>query len=278
MRSIATKRFSSLLLGSLGFTSIVFAGCQRSVNPIGGPFAPAGSSAPITGTGPLIPLGPMTGGTRVPPPSTGSSNLDNSYSATGPVTDGKLSMSDVVGSGTNSYVSVPTNSFRDSLGGMPIQDLSAQLSSPRMNTQPMSSGQQPYVSTLGDNRSNSAVGSGLATMQPGPVSLASATSFASPSLGANAMTPADRMRPIETGYSVTPPPRYRAIESSISTPQPSPVQSVVSGSQIDSWESPSTNNSNAGVANAVYSSPKQPASSQPTIDQPLPWRSPTLAR
>ncbi len=162
-------------------------------------------------------------------------------------------MADGVGGGNDPYVNAPSNGFRDSLGGMPIQDLTAQLSPAQ---------RAPYASSYVETNSAIPVGSGLAS-GANPVSLASATSFAASSPGANSNNPADRMRPMEPGYSVTPPPRYRGIESSISTPQPAPVQPVANRNQVDSWQTPAANNpaSGTGVANAAYTAPKQPTGS-----------------
>ncbi len=287
MRSVAITRFSKLLLGWLGIACLAFAGCQRSVNSVGGPFAPAGGSAPMTGSGPLIPLGPITGATRVPPPSTGSSNLDNSY-APPAAPSGGLSMNDALPRTPGAEVAAPANRYRDSLGGMPIQDLASQLSAAPTAQYP-----QNY-----NDQTQGAVGSGLAGGPTNSVALASATQSAPPQSFANsgapgygaaagATDPAARMRPIQYGYSVTPPPRYRGIESSISTPQPSPVQPLASSSMSDSWQSPSgpqptagngVASTGSGVVNAVYSSPKTGASTASTADAALPWRSPSVAR
>ncbi len=120
-----------LLLLPIGLLSL---GCQRSLNGslATGPFAPAGTATQVSNS-PLIPLGPISGATRVPPPATGSSSSGSNYLGAPSASNFDAIQSTSL-QAANSF-SPPAGSFRSSLGGMNVIDMTAQAQPPT-NYQP----------------------------------------------------------------------------------------------------------------------------------------------
>lgn len=269
-----------IVMPSIGLASV---GCQRSMNGsmATGPFAPAGSMAPA-GNSPLIPIGPVSGATRVPPPATGSSSSANGYqgAALSPSSNVGLA-SDVDANGqvaplnpNTGFAAAPSSqnaapaSFRSSLGGMPINDLTNQGSVPLPQAPPSSfaGGYQAGV-----------VGSGVAYP----------SSNAPLETSAWAQQPADLLRPIDTPYAAVPVPRYRGMEQ----PYNAAVQPAGGSVAADAWQTTLPNNPQANYPQpASVPAPVRQASLTPSTDPvgtdsafqtgtpSLPWRSPTTAR
>jgi hypothetical protein len=263
----------SILIPLIGLAS---AGCQRSMNGsmATGPFAPAGSMAPA-GNSPLIPIGPVSGATRVPPPATGSSSSANGYlgAAMSPAPNAGLVSSFDSGSNeaqwNQTMASAPPSSFRSSLGGMPINDLTNQGS--------VSLQQAPPSSFAGGNQAG-VVGSGVAYP----------ASYAASETSAWAQQPADLLRPIDTPYAAVPVPRYRGMEQ----PYNGAVQPAGGFVAVDSWQTtqpiypqenyPETASASAPVRQTSMTPSTDPIGNQSpafqTSSPSLPWRSPTTAR
>lgn len=129
---------------------LAFAGCQRATNPAIGPFSPTGNVNPVSSPT-LIPFGNFNEATRVPPPSTGSSQVSNGYSALAPNSPvayaaggdavnppaGTWFASDSGGNPVqppmNSVATnVPNEPPRVLLGGMPVNDLTVAMRDSRM--------------------------------------------------------------------------------------------------------------------------------------------------
>jgi len=262
------------------------AGCQRSMtgSMATGPFAPAGSMAPA-GNSPLIPIGPVSGATRVPPPSTGSSSPSNGYlgapsastfdaraATTLQANTGSTNSNANSGLGAtqfnpNTAMTPQPPSFRDSLGGMPVNDLTNQGPVPTIQAPPTSfAGSYPPA----------VVGSGVAYPTP---SAAAETS-------AWAQQPSDLLRPIEVPYAAIPVPRYRGMEPTPQQYAPA-VQPAGGFAAADSWQTtqpnyPSTPSSPPSVIQTSLVPSTDPVGTgRPTYQSagpPLPWRSPTTAR
>lgn len=304
-----------ILLPSLVAVSI---GCQRSMNgsSAGSPFAPAGSTS-TANSSTLFPVGPITGATRVPPPATGSANPGNSYlgtpSAAMPQSNSSLNSSFAAAPASFSAPAPtaasagPNDTFRNSLGGMPVIDLTAQAQSPAPGAiAPSSFAQGP------------AVGSGLASAQPAkpyaqPYAQPNMQPFAQPQrveTSAWAAQPSDLLRPIDGPYAAAPVPQYRGYgtptnvspASSIAVPSHSGVVPAGGATSSDPWQStqpvpasgyvatssgaapvgvraggPSTDPvTNAGASGSTPGSTSATTSS--ASSNSLPWRSPTTAR
>jgi hypothetical protein len=289
----------SLLFLSLPFLGLMTTGCQRSMNGsmASGPFAPAGTTAPAGGSQ-LFPMGPITGATRVPPPSTGSSSASNGYIGTPSASNFAApntmqaslnSGSPTAGPAPVDSVAVQGNSLRNSLGGMPVIDLTAQLS-PEQPPAPVYGsssfgGTAPQTSAQGyDSFASSApVGSGVY-----PAPYASETSV-------RTAQPSELLRPIDQPYAAVPVPRYRGIEPTAVAPNAYAAAPTVSPAggfpSTDAWQSvasqpvPAANYStgaNVGVTRSGPSTePVRQATNAPAaqVASPsLPWRSPTTAR
>lgn len=284
-------------------------GCQRSMNgsTAGSPFAPAGPTA-TANSSPLFPVGPITGATRVPPPATGSANPGNSYlstpSAAMPQSNSPPNSSFAAAPASFSATAPtaasagPNDTFRNSLGGMPVIDLTTQAQSP----------------AAGNVAQGTFMGSGPGNAPPvQPYAQPSMQPFGQPQpveTSAWATQPSDLLRPIDGPYAAAPVPQYRGYgtptnvspASSIAVPSHSGVVPAGGVTSSDPWQStqpvpasgyvatssgaapvgapaggPSTDpvtNSNAGASTPGSSTvPTSSASSSA-----LPWRSPTTAR
>ncbi len=249
---------------------LVGVGCQRSLGTgtASGPFAPAGTSA-VPSTSPLIPLSPITGATRVPPPSTGSSSAANGYLGT-PTALAPTSFADPASMQANND---PITGFRSSLGGMKINDFTAQVS-----PSPGPYAESSYIASA----PGQPIGSGV--YPSGPSSVPNANSL--PKNQVVAGQPADLMRPIDPGYVnqpfvSSPSPQYRGITSS-------PVQPAVGYAGNDAWQTvqPATSSQFSSRPSPATTVPGGPSTepvvpyqpSAQTANQSLPWRSPTTAR
>lgn len=302
-----------LLLPSLG---LVAGGCQRSMNGsmASGPFAPAGTAAPAGGSQ-LFPVGPITGATRVPPPPTGSATTNNSYisppSAASFGAPGSLPTSSLSANPSNhatatgvpaSFASNPaptaSDAFRNSLGGMPVIDLTAQTSAP---SNPSAVPGQAAPSGFAPNQQSAPYGQSAVGASPvGYGTVASASPVGSGVYQApnaietsvRASQPSELLRPIDTPFAAVPVPRYRGMEP---TPtgsfSASPSIQPAGGFTSDAWQSvpsqtvPATSYSSGATVgvtrNGPSTDPVTPNSNVPaaqTASPSLPWRSPTTAR
>jgi hypothetical protein len=191
---------SALICGAaIAFSS----GCQQHPGSPGGPYAASGTLAP-TASGPLIPLGPMTGATRVPPPPTGSSQVSNGYDGQGASgfaansPPGNFGQPGGLGQpSSGSFASTgplqsSASGARNSMGGMPVIDLTAGM----MNQAPPA---VIYDSPAPPADAVAAVGSGVApaswqvgpNIQPGPNISVPENDLAS------------RLRPLDSAQNVT---------------------------------------------------------------------------
>lgn len=270
-----------LLLILLPAACLLGSGCQRSVTgPLAsGPFAPAGTAVQ-SGSVPLIPLGPVSGATRVPPPATGSSSSSNSYMGTPSAanfgggaalasTPGGFSGGAVVSTGWPANPSVaPADSFRSTLGGMNVIDLT--------NQDPLPS--NPYLADpMVASYPAPPIGSGVAYPSGHAVQVSPA-----------GLQPADLLRPIDQPYAAVPVPRYRGMEDlSQQQPPPPPFNSGVrpagglSGLPSDAWQTVQPVAAQAISTRPATSSASPGPSTEPAIrtaNPSLPWRSPTTAR
>jgi len=260
----------SLLFVAAGLSIFGSTGCQRSMNGsmATGPFAPAGSMAP-TSSAPLIPIGPVNGATRVPPPSTGSSSPNSAYLST-PTTSSidNRSVNTLQANAGNvspnfGNAGLPPATFRDSLGGMPINDLTYQST---INQSVPASYSDPYQTT--------AVGSGLNQQ------------YAAAPTSLSAQQPSDLLRSIETPSNAVPVPRYRGMESYEQAYNPA-VQPVPGFTTTDSWQTTQPVNPPSTVGQPAIRQTSTASSTGPisngqsavqTASPSLPWRSPTTAR
>ena len=309
-KRLAMKRPSEslivILLPSLVAISI---GCQRSMNgsTAGSPFAPAGSTA-TANSSPLFPVGPITGATRVPPPATGSANPGNSYlgtpSAAMPQSNSPSNSSFAAApasfsaSAPTAASAGPNDTFRNSLGGMPVIDLTTQAQIP----------------AAGNFAQGPAVGSGLASAPPvQPYAQPNMQPYAQPQrieTSAWATLPSDRLRPIDGPYAAAPVPQYRGYgtpasvspASSIAVPSHSGVVPAGGVTSSDPWQSTQPVPANGYVATSSGAAPVGVRADGPSTDpvtnsgtsasapgsstvptstassNSLPWRSPTTAR
>ncbi|MGV3486439.1 MAG: hypothetical protein ACO1RT_18625 [Planctomycetaceae bacterium] len=252
--------------------------------PMGtGPFAPAGTVTP-TGS-PLIPLGPVSGATRVPPPATGSASASNSYVGNALVSNSGMT-------GNSGYAGVdagapatalaasgnvnPSDQFRNSLGGMNVIDLTGPLPPP-----PVYSGQPAGASYAAANSAQGGViGSGVV-----PAAASGSDAFVP------AQQPADLLRPLDQTYASAPGPVYRGMEGSgfqaAASASVSPSATGVATASSDAWQAPpqvvqATHTRPTEAGTRLTESSRSPGpSTEPvthTASPSLPWRSPTTAR
>ena len=119
-----TCHLSAVTISFCVAATSLLAGCQRPMGSTTGPYAPAGSLPPASSQ-PLIPFGSLNGATRVPPPPTGSSQVSSGYDGqpaaqfTAQATPGGF------GNPLSSIASGSSSGQRQSLGGMPVIDLTA---------------------------------------------------------------------------------------------------------------------------------------------------------
>lgn len=274
--SCSAKPLFSILLPSV---CLFAAGCQRSMTGslASGPFAPAGTAVQA-GNAPLIPMGPITGATRVPPPATGSSSTTNSYLGTPSASNfgggsslqagGPSSEVLAVSNGAVGGAMSPAATFRNSLGGMNVIDLTNQ--NPPANGYPGN----PMIASY----PTAPVGSGVA---------------------APAQQPADLLRPIDQPFAAMPIPRYRGMEdASLPLPAPAPFVAGVqpagglAAASSDSWQTiqpaavqvaatPSSSQVAPSSLRGTMGGSSPGPSTEPisrTANTALPWRSPTTAR
>ncbi len=277
-------------------------GCQRPMGGVAnGPFAPAGAMSPAPNQ-PLIPIGPIQGATRVPPPSTGSTSAASGYAPPPSAFN-----AGVTHGGENHFVATQqdanladagrfSSEFRDSLGGMPLHDLTAV--SPRIGAattqMPLPHGGFPH------DASAPAIGSGLAASYE--------TASRGGPMPVSDLTP--QLYPIEAPAGVTaiagtvPMDGYRGYETAgapvamvtHSTMQPRSAnhaddfQDAWRDSAADPMYQPHGQNVTDAVGQASYvprvattpaTSHLRPSTDpvvRPTSDASLLWRSPSVAR
>jgi len=250
------------------------AGCQRSMSggmpssPFGTTAMPANTMAPV-GSSPLIPLGPITGATRVPPPPTNSTGT-NAYlgppsastfdprgasMAQAPLTQPQLAQAPLSNASPMANVH-PPSAFRDSLGGMPINDLTATTPATYL----------PVAYPVGSYPQNAYPPAPVAAYNPA----VQQASLASP---ANLMRPIDAAYP-PAQYAGVPAPRYRGMQT-----QTGYGVAPAAYATGDAWQS--TPQPGVSPMPAMGFPSTAPPAMQPVVqsaDGSLPWRSPTTAR
>ena len=258
-----------------------------------GPFAPAGTGG--TASAPLYPIGPVSGATRVPPPPTSNSSPTNGYNSpptasnVGPGPSSTLQVNSNVGGvpPLDSFSTSPTlsspDAFRNSLGGMPVIDMTSGNQTQIMN---------PTLPSLANSYSNNATPFGSGVYDPSQRAVETS---------AWARQPAELLRSIDQPIGAVPVPRYRGIDESVS-PLGSPIPYVASAVQpaggfpsTDSWQTVQPTQMKTSQTNVVqggfdrtptgqgaFTSPTTQSfsgASVPQVASPtLPWRSPTTAR
>lgn len=119
-RPLSQAMFAVCLTAALGMAT----GCQRPFGQSPGGYSAPGAMTPA-GSQTLFPIGPIQGATRVPPPSTGSSQVSNGYA-------GRPSMLSHADSGMGAgHLAAASSNSRSTMGGMPVIDLTAGLNDSR---------------------------------------------------------------------------------------------------------------------------------------------------
>jgi hypothetical protein len=300
-----TRRLPPVTI-ALCVAATALCGCQRPLGSTSGPYAPAGSLSPAT-SGPLIPFGSLNGATRVPPPPTGSTQVSNGYdgqpaamysanpAASGP-TPGGFAAGGFAASGPRQS---SASGARNSMGGMPVIDLTAGLMPANSPPAIHNYATQPSGHSLADGSGFVASGPPGGGAMLGGIVGSGVAPAAWQTTAPNISVP--RLRPLDSSQiaSVVPlpgaPPYSASNNPSIATTQ---YRNEASGSpawqavQVAGGTAPSPAAANAfeqRTAPAVYAS-QSPAGSLPSTDPVRPpastaanndallWRNPAVAR
>lgn len=126
-----TCHLSAVTISLCVAATSLLAGCQQPLGSATGPYAPAGS-LPSASSPPLVPFGSLNGATRVPPPPTGSSQVSSGYDGQPAAQFSAQATPGGFSTPVSSLAANNSSGQRQSLGGMPVIDLTV-----GMNQQPV---------------------------------------------------------------------------------------------------------------------------------------------
>ncbi len=192
-----TCHLSAVTISLCVAATTLFAGCQQPMGAATASYAPAGTLPPASSP-PLVPFGSLNGATRVPPPPTGSSQVSSGYDGQPAAQFSAQATPGGFGNPLSSVAANGSSGQRQSLGGMPVIDLTAGLNqsappiagfatAPSVASAPAFAGAAPLTNTQ-------PVGSGVVTAD---------WQNSVPNISVEPVDLAARLRPLDASQATT---------------------------------------------------------------------------